>query len=179
VVTTLSLAFGRLASGQAPAGEYQVKAAFLPNFARYVEWPTTSLPVPASPLVIGVVGEDPFGGVLDAFLHGVVANGHPIQLRHMRRGDPLSACHLLFISSSEAPQLAMILRSLEGTSILTVSDIDRFALSGGMIELRMVGNRVRFDVNRRAADEAHLKISSKLLRVARAVIDSSPEEKKQ
>ena len=155
---------------QEAAGEYQVKAAFLPNFARYVEWPVTSLPEAASPLNIGIVGDDPFGGVLDGFLRGTLANGHPIRLQRLRWNDSLTGCQLLFISSSEVNHLPAILQSLNGSSVLTVSDIERFSLSGGMIELRMVGNRVRFDINLVAADQAHLKVSSKLLNVARAVI---------
>lgn len=155
---------------QEGADEYQVKAAFLPNFARYVEWPATSLSEAGSPLIIGVVGDDPFGGVLDGVLRGTVANGHPIQLQHLHWNDSLNGCQLLFISSSEVNHLPAILQSLNGSSVLTVSDIERFSLSGGMIELRMVGSRVRFDINLTAADEAHLKVSSKLLNVARAVI---------
>jgi hypothetical protein len=174
VLTIASFLFTNLAFGQEAAGEYQVKAAFLPNFARYVEWPEASLPAAGAPLVIAIVGDDPFGGSLELFLRGVVANGHPIILRHYRWSDSLAGCHLVFISTSEASHVPAVLRGLSGASVLTVSDIDRFSLSGGMIELRMVGNRVRFDVNRAAADEAHLKISSKLLAVARAVITSEP-----
>ncbi len=175
VLTTACFLIANLAFGQEAAGEYQVKAAFLPNFARYVEWPAVAMPSAGSPLVIGIVGDDPFGGSLDAFLKGVVANGHPISLKHFRSSDSLTGCHLVFISASEGSHVAAILQGLSGASVLTVSDIDRFSLSGGMIELRMVGNRVRFDINRDAADEAHLKISSKLLAVARAVIQSGSQ----
>lgn len=170
IAMALGIVSPRRVVAQEPAGEYQVKAAFLPNFARYVDWPAASMPEAGSPLIIGIVGDDPFGGILDGFLRGTLANGHPIQLQRLRWNDSLNGCQLIFISSSEVEHLPAILRSLNGSSVLTVSDIERFSLSGGVIELRMVGNRVRFDINLAAADEAHLKVSSKLLNVARAVI---------
>ncbi|MEO8035690.1 MAG: YfiR family protein, partial [Acidobacteriota bacterium] len=100
---------------------------------------------------------------------GKSANGHRIQLRQQRWDEALLPCQIVFISISEERHLAQILRSLEGRSVVTVSDIDRFALRGGMIEFRMVGNRVRFDINRGPAVAARLTISSRLLGVARAV----------
>jgi hypothetical protein len=156
------------ANAQPVADEYQVKAAYLLNFARYVEWPTAVLPASA-PLDIAIVGDDPFRGVLEEVLRGKSANGHPLQLRHSRWNDVLTGFQIVFISSSEEPHLADILRNLGHDSVLTISDIDRFSFRGGVIEFRMVGNRVRFDINRTPAIAAQLTISSKLLSVARAV----------
>lgn len=156
------------ARGQAVAKEYQVKAAYLLNFARFVEWPADVLPA-TSPLEIAIVGTDSFGGALDEILRGASANGHPIKLRHVRRDEVLSSYQIVFISASEEKHLPEILRYLGQKSVLTVSDIDRFALRGGVIEFGMVGNRVRFDINRSSAAAAHLTVSSKLLSVARAV----------
>jgi hypothetical protein len=156
------------AGAQPVADEYQVKAAYLLNFARFVEWPASVLPA-SSPLEIAIVGGNPFGGALEDLLRGKSANGHPIQLRHPRWDETLTAYPIVFISASEEAHLPQILRNLANSSVLTVSDIDRFALRGGVIEFRMVGSRVRFDINRTTAVVAQLNISSKLLSVARAV----------
>lgn len=156
---------------QPVAGEYQVKAAYLLNFARFVEWPESALP-PSSPLQIVVVGEDTFGGALDDVLRGKSVNGHVIQLHHVHWDNVLTSYQIVFISASEEPHLAQIIRYLGNSSVLTVSDIDRFSLRGGAIEFRTVGNRVRFDINRTPALAAQLTISSRLLSVARAVRES-------
>jgi YfiR/HmsC-like len=160
------------ASAQPVADEYQVKAAYLLNFARFVEWPAGDLPA-SSPLEIVIVGDDSFGGALEVVLLGKSANGHPIHLRHLRWDDVLTSYQIVFISVSEERHLPQILRFLGHSSVLTVSDIDRFALRGGVIEFRIVGNRVRFDINRTSAVAAQLNISSKLLAVARAIQEGS------
>jgi hypothetical protein len=156
------------ARAQSSPDEYQVKAAYILNFARFVEWPPDALPA-SSPIAIAIVGEDSFGGALEEVLRGKSANGHPIQLRHLRWDEELATYQIVFISNSEEPHLPQILRYLAHSSALTVSDIDRFSLRGGIIEFCMVGNRVRFDINREPAIAAQLIISSKLLSVARAV----------
>jgi YfiR/HmsC-like len=156
------------ARAQSVADEYQVKAAYLLNFARFVEWPADVLPV-SSPLDVVLVGDDSFGGALEEVLRGKSANGHPIHLQHLRWNDVLTPYQIIFISTSEEAHLPQILRFLGHSSVLTVSDIDRFSLRGGVIEFRTVGNRVRFDINRTSALAAQLNISSKLLGVARAV----------
>jgi len=173
------MAFAQRAGAQVSAGEYQVKAAFLHNFARYVEWPAGSFRTAGSPLIIGVVGEDPSGGALDDTLRGRVANRHPVQVRHLRWSDPLDGCHMIFVSSRELDHLAVILKSAGEGNVLTIADIEGFSRSGGAIEFRMVGNRVRFDINLSAAERAGLKISSKLLNVARAVVISSSTRQTQ
>ena len=170
-VIAVALAVAK-AGAQPVANEYQIKAAYLLNFARFVEWPADVLPA-GSPLSIVVVGEDPLGGALEEALRGKFANGHPIQLRRLHWNDPLKSHQIVFISVSEEPHLPEILRRLGRSSVLTVSDIDRFSLRGGVIEFRMVGNRVRFDIDRGPALRANLVLSSKLLGVARAVYEGS------
>jgi len=160
------------ASAQTVADEYQVKAAYLLNFARFIEWPATDVP-PSAPLEIVVVGDDPFHGALEGVLLGKSANGHPIHLHHLHWNDPLASYQIAFISASEEQHLPQILRYLGHSSVLTVSDIDRFALRGGVIEFVIVGKRVRFDINRTSAATAQLSISSKLLAVARAIREDS------
>ena len=115
------------------AGEYEIKAAFLHNFPNFIEWPS---PVAASraPIVIGLVGADPFGGALDDILRGTNSR---IVVRRLHWNDQLSACRIVFISASELPHLSQILESLRGVSTLTVGDFDRFASRGGMIETAM------------------------------------------
>jgi hypothetical protein len=157
-----------IAEGQPVAGEYEVKAAYLLNFARFVEWRPEALPAGA-PLQVGIVGKHAFGRALEDVLRGKSANGHPIVLRQLQWQDHLANYHILFISASEESHLSEILVRLGNQNVLTVSDIDRFSLRGGIVEFRMVGNRVRFDINRGPASGAQITISSKLLSVARAV----------
>jgi len=162
----------RHVQAQSKVDEYQVKAAYILNFARFVEWPADVLPA-SSPLTIAIVGDDPFDGSLDELLRSKTANGHPLRLKHFHWNDVITECEIVFISASEELHLAQILRFLAAQSVLTISDIDRFSLRGGIIEFRMVGNRVRFDVNRDPAIAARINISSKLLSVARAVHEGS------
>jgi hypothetical protein len=168
IVLLASPALGAPPSGEVAAGEYQIKAAFLQHFAQFVEWPANALP-PNAPLVIGLVGDDPFGRAIDDVIGGKRANGHLILLRRLRWNDSFSGCHIVYISSAELQHLGAVLEAVRATSTLTVADIDRFVERGGMIEMVMAQNRVRFDINPGAAAEAHLKISSKLLQVAREI----------
>jgi hypothetical protein len=168
IVAGLVAGWPHRAGAQPVAGEYQVKTAYLLNFARFIDWPANVLPA-AAPLQIVMVGADSFGGALEEVLRGKSVNGHPIELRHLRWDEVLTPYQIVFISTSEEPHLEAILRFLGNSSVLTVSDIDRFSLRGGVIEFRMIGNHVRFDINQHSARVAQLSISSKLLSVARAV----------
>jgi YfiR/HmsC-like len=159
-------------AGAQPVGEYEAKATYLLNFARFVEWPGSVLPA-SSPMQIAIVGDDPFGSALEKVLRGQSANGHPIQLLHQHWDDVLANYEIVFICSSEEQHLPQIFRYLGHSAVLTVSDIPRFSLRGGVIEFRRVDNRMRFDINRTSAVAAHLTISSKLLSVARAVHEGS------
>jgi hypothetical protein len=169
ILLAILTVWGQRVCAQESADEYQVRAAYLYNFGRFVQWPVESFLTPSVPLVIGVIGEHPFHGTLDEVLRGKAVNGHPIQIRRLRWNEPLTACHILFISSSESEHLPYILKNLSGQSVLTISDLEGFSLGGGMIEFRMVGNRVRFDINWAATQDARLDVSAKLLNVARAV----------
>ena len=158
----------RSALAQPFTDEYPVKAAYILNFARFVEWPQDNLPA-SSPITIAVVGKDPFNGSLEQVLRGRSANGHTIHLRYVRWNEALTPYQIVFISAAEEPHLPEIFRHIGNESVLTVSDIERFSRRGGIIEFSMVGNRVRFDINRSPAMAGRLTISSKLLTVARAV----------
>jgi hypothetical protein len=157
-----------LSAQTAPSPEYQVKAVFLFNLAQFVEWPPRAFPDAQSPLVIGVLGEDPFGGYLDETLRGEKVNNRPLLLQRHRRAAEIKTCHVLFISRSETDRLDQILSSLKGRSILTVSDIDDFINRGGMIRLVTERNKIRLRIGLDAVRAANLKVSSKLLRLAQS-----------
>ena len=152
-----------------PDPEYQLKAVFLFNFAQFVEWPASAFPGPATPLVIGVLGEDPFGPYLDETVRGEKVNDRPLVVRRYRSVEEITTCHILFISRREERRLKGILDSLRGRSVLTVSDANRFATHGGMIRFVTDHHRIRFRINLEAAKAANLTLSSKLLRPAQIV----------
>jgi len=166
-VVLCSLAVG--AQGQI-ATEYQVKAAFLFNFAKFVEWPPSSFSDASAPLRICVFGRDPFGQGLRDIVNEKTVNGRKLEVDYMVDLQVVGTCHILFIASSQKARLKQILERLRGTTALTVSDSEGFAEQGGMINFVLDNDRVQFKVNRNAAHQAGLKISSKLLSVAKLVI---------
>lgn len=145
--------------------EWEVKAAFLFNFAKFIDWPESKLPLTA-PLVIGVVGEDPFKEDLEKTIGGKNVLGHPIQTRRFTGINEARQAHILFISDSERRRVPQILKTLSGASVLTVSEMDDFCDQGGMINFKIVANKVKFEINQQIAENEGLKISSKLLNVA-------------
>jgi len=155
-----------LAAQGVRASEYQVKAVFLFNFAQFVEWPAEAFPAADTPLVICVLGTDPFGDALDQTVRDERLGGRPFQVRRYQTVDEIRACHILFISRSEGARPEAILAGLKQRAILTVSDADDFAQRGGMIRFVTDRNRIRLQLNLAAMEAAHLTISSKLLRVA-------------
>ena len=150
-------------------GEYEVKAAYLYNFARFAKWPTMVFPEDSSLLVLCIIGKNPFGGALDA-LAGKAVDTHAIRIQHMT-GLPgvaaLRGCHLLFISRSEQGRLPQLLATLEGLPVLSVSDIDSFAQVGGMIGLVERDRRIHFDINLAVVQRSGIRLSSQLLKLAR------------
>jgi len=158
-------------NGQDAPSEYQVKAVFLYNFAKFVEWPSHALAAPSDPIVLGVLGDDPFGQTLEETLHGKSANGHPIAIRRFKSEKQLKGCQIIFVSGSEKDRLRDIFRGLSNSDALTIGDTDGFAREGGIINFVLQENHVRFEVNIDAAERAHLKISSKLLSLAKVVRD--------
>jgi len=157
-----------LAHASAP-GEYEVKAVFLFNFSQFVSWPSSAFESPTAPLVIGVIGHDPFGGVLETTVTGERTGAHPLVIRRYREVGELEACHILFISRSEISRLGPILKAVRGKNTLTVSDAERAAQQGVMVDLVSDGHRIRLQINRAAAEASGLTISSKLLRPSEIV----------
>ena len=145
--------------------EYQVKAAFIFNFAKFVEWPSNAFGEGGA-LVVGVIGDDPFGGALDR-LNGNTANGRALRIKRFSSGDDPRACQVLFISASEDRHLKKIMESIRGTNILTIGESTQFGQSGGMIRFVIQDNKVRFEINASAAGQAGLRISSKLLALSK------------
>jgi len=149
--------------------EYQVKAAYLFNFLKFVEWPDDPGGDPHAKWVIGFVGDTPIGDELTRLVEGKNVLGRELQVKKFQAADNLRACNILFISESEKKRLPPILAELRGSSVLTVADMDNFIGGGGMIQFMVEDARVRVAIDVGATSRAHLKVSSKLLALARVV----------
>jgi hypothetical protein len=164
---SLALLLSADASAQeSQPSEYQVKAAFLFNFAKFVEWPPGSFAGAKSPMVIGILGDNPFGGDLEQTIQNKTINNRLIVVKPAHSLAEATNCQVLFISASEKQRLPEIFGGLRGTSVLTVSETDGFTGAGGMINFVWEGKKVRFEINNDAAKKANLKINSKLLGLA-------------
>ncbi len=150
-------------------GEYQVKAAFLFNFANFVEWPDEAFPKGGRNFVICVIGGDPFGGALDS-LKGKTLKGRIVIVRYCFEAAEARGSQVLFVGKSERGNINHIVKALKGSPVLTVADQDGFCQAGGMINMVNERNRVGFEINVSAARRAGLQISSHLLKLAKEVI---------
>jgi hypothetical protein len=159
---------------QSQPREYEVKAAFLYNFAQFCEWPPSAFASTNSPLVIGVLGDNPFNSTLDDLVRDEKVQQRPLEVRRFRSVGEIKECHILFISRSESSRVQSILNSLEGRPILTVSDIDRFAMRGGMIRFLTEQKKIKLRINISETRKAGLNISSKVLNLAEVV--QNPKE---
>lgn len=146
--------------------EYSLKAVFLYNFCRFVDWPPAAFNSPNEPLIIGIIGQDPFGALLAEAIAGENYHGRPIQIAHFRSPREIRQCHLLFVSDSAAGEYGAIIAAAAGRNILTVGESDVFLDQGGMIALTAEQNRVRLRINPTALRNTQLSVSSKLLQVA-------------
>lgn len=153
--------------------EYQIKAAFLYNFAKFVEWPPTAVKNENTIFKIGILGDDPFKAEISVIEKKLV-RGMPLRIIRAAALGELSGCRVIFLSASVQPQLADILAQLKEKPVLTVSDTSGFAHQGVIINLITVGNKIRFQINTEAAERAGLKISSHLLRLAN-IVESGTE----
>lgn len=170
-VLALVAALGAGASAQAtvPSKEYQVKAAFLFNFAQFVDWPVGAFANEDTPLMICVLGDDPFGSYLDELVRGEQVNSRRLMVQRFRTPEDARGCQVLFVSRSESGNLAKALASGREMNALTVSDVDGFAAQGGIIQLTTQSGKIRLKINMIAAKASNLVISSKLLRAAEIV----------
>ena len=151
--------------------EYDVKAAYLYKFTKFVEWPRGAFASAEAPFVIGVIGHDPFAGELDRLIKGNTTGARPIEVRHFTANDSeaLRECQMIFVSASEQRRLSDILAAVQGRPVLLVGESEGFASAGGMLGFALREKRVGIEVNSAAAREARLKISSQLLNIAKIV----------
>ena len=156
----------RSAGGAEAPTEYQVKAVFLYNFSRFVEWPPQTFTAPDEPFVIGVLGSDPFGTRLDEAVRGEQIDQHPLVVRRFRSLGEIGNCRILYIDRSQSAEVPQILAALDHHGTLTVSDLDGVSERGVMIQFTTENNRIRLRINVESARAAGLTISSKLLRSA-------------
>ncbi|MDQ2656631.1 MAG: YfiR family protein [Bacteroidota bacterium] len=146
--------------------EYQIKAVFLFNFTQFVEWPSAAFERTSSPLILGILGEDPFGDFIDRTVRGEVAQNRPLVVKRFAGVDELEDCHILFIGLHAKQEVRDALRKTKSKPVLTVSDMDGFARMGGTVRFYSEDGKVRIRINTKSVEEANLVVSSKLLRLA-------------
>lgn len=149
--------------------EYQIKAAFIYNFLQFVEWPPEALPETNSPVIVTILGDDPFGRALDTVFANKLIAGHPVKVDRIKNFGPNHPCHVLFVSNSERDRVTQILAMIGDRSIFSISDIEGFANRGGILDFVTEQKKFRFEINVAATKRARLQVSSKLLRLARIV----------
>jgi hypothetical protein len=175
VLAALALAAARTAAAApppappAPSLEYDVKAAFLYNFAKFVEWPVEARGGERDPLTLCIFGADPFGSRLVELVKGETVAGRTLAVRNVRQLSELRSCHIAFFSRAEEERVPEALSGLHGSNVLTVGEGDDFAEQGGIVQFYLEENRVRFAINLDALEGTRLRVSSKLLRLARVV----------
>lgn len=145
--------------------EYQLKAVFLYNFTQFIDWPSASFSSDTAPMVIGILGKDPFGSYLQETIAGEKMNGHPLLIEHYVSAEEIKMPHILFINLPDTKKTEKIITALKGKDILTVSDYDDFLKQGGMIRFVKQKGKINLQVNLEMTKAANLVISSKLLRL--------------
>ena len=146
-----------------------MKAAFLMNFAKFVDWPPSAFSDDQAPFVLGIVGTDPFGGALEA-LNGQMVKNRTVKVQHFSGAEGLQHCHMVYISPSEGARLRETIRALGTAPILTVSDgVENFAQQGVVINFLLIDNKIRFEINVVVAKKAGLSMATQLLQVGKVV----------
>ena len=159
----------RQVSAIAPASEYQLKAAYFVNFARYIEWPADAFASVSSPLTLCVLEPNPFGDTLARLVEDEAIQNRPVEVRVVANSTQAKSCHLLFVSTRQQANAGTILSQLEDSPIVTVGEVASFNSSGGAIKLVTIGGRVRFEINLPAVERRGIRMSSRLLGLASAV----------
>jgi hypothetical protein len=185
VALSVSLGWAPEAFAQArdssDSSEYLIKAGFIFNFAKFVEWPSAAFAQPDSPIVIGILGTDPFGTIIDQIVQDKKIGARGFVVKRLKWGaDPkdLKECKILFVGASERAHIDDLVQMVRGLPILTVGEAPGFAEHGGVIRFVLEDNRVRFEVNVAAAHQADLTISSRLLTLARIVQQATADARK-
>ena len=153
------------------ASDYQIKANFLYNVAKFIEWPPEAFADAKAPMILGILGGDPFGVHFARLMSGKTVNGRALLVKHLNWGDNLQDCRILLISASERKRLPQIFEGIKGASVLTVSEMDQFPQLGGIVKFTLKDDKIDFEINTEAAGCARLHISSKLLSLAKVVRD--------
>ena len=156
--------------GQSTADEYRVKSAFLFHFVQLVDWPEDALGGAGNPLTMCTLGEDPFHGALESTTEGRTVSSRAVRVRHAKQSQELKGCQLIFIGSAEGKDTGALLALLKNDPVLTIGESEGFLEQGGVIRLFIEENKVRFEVDLDTAQRARLKISSRLLLLAKRVI---------
>lgn len=149
--------------------EYRVKAVFLLNFAKFTQWPSEAFESDRSPIVICILGEDPFGAVMEETIKGETVDGRKLKIKRCKQPAEVAGCQILFLTGMNQDRMVQVLRTMEGSSVLTVGESGTFLEAGGVIAFVMEQNKVRFAINETASERAGVKISSKLLSLAATV----------
>src|SRR5467141_3590402 len=185
VALSVSLSWAPEAIAQAPdssdSSEYLIKAGFIYNFAKFVEWPATAFAQSDSPIVIGILGTDPFGNLIDRIVENKKIGARGIVVKRLKWGTDLKdlkECKILFVGASEKAHLDDLVQIVKSLPILTVGETPGFAERGGVIRFVLEDNRVRFEINVEAARQADLTISSRLLTMARTIQPAAAEPRK-
>jgi hypothetical protein len=153
------------------ATEYDVKAAFLFNFARFVTWPDSAFANADERLVIGVIGKDPFGPILRETIQDKMAQNRSLTVRNVESSKDIRGCHILFVGAATREEVSKIVSQVGENPVLTVSEQNHFCQLGGMVNFLLVSRRVRFEINPHAVERSGLSVSSRLLKLARIVED--------
>ena len=151
--------------------EYDVKAAFIYNFAALVQWPASAFPEPGGPISLAILGADDFAPHSEEFLVDRTVDGRRIEVTRISTLEEINTHHMIFVSASEDDRILQILKVARERRVLTIGESNVFTRSGGIINFYREGNKIRFEINRLAAEAVGLKISSRLLRLARLVSD--------
>jgi hypothetical protein len=170
LVASLCVIHPTISSAQSQVDEYRLKAAFLFHFAQFVEWPTEALGNADAPFVICIAGEDPFRGGLEETVQGKLIASRPVQIRHIKQVQEGQECRVLFIGKSEREGVSPLTATLRNMPVLTVGESDDFLQKAGIIRFCVEDRKIRFEVNQEAAETANLKISSRLLLLAKTVV---------
>ena len=185
VALSVSLSWAPEAIAQAPdssdSSEYLIKAGFIYNFAKFVEWPATAFAQSDSPIVIGILGTDPFGNLIDRIVENKKIGARGIVVKRLKWGTDLKdlkECKILFVGASEKAHLDDLVQIVKSLPILTVGETPGFAERGGVIRFVLEDNRVRFEINVEAARQADLTISSRLLTLARIIQQAGADVRK-
>jgi len=173
----LLILLGCLASSQAAndaPSDYEVKAAFLGKFADFIEWPAEAFTNSHGRFVIGILGKDPFGSLLERVFRDQQIQGRPLEIRRIAADGEATGCHIVFISSAVRPQYGVVVRRIQRAGLLTVGDGEGFCRAGGLIGFYKAGPKVQFAINVSRARVADLKISSRLLALSRVIEEPMP-----